>query len=80
MNDPLALVPDMLEALGLPVIVPEPEVLQRDLARIRCKSLASLIASLISEHEPMLRAEHDGVTVTVRDYDGNVMQFTVEEE
>lgn len=62
-----------LELLGLPLVAPEPEVLQRDLARIQCKSLARCIARLLNENEPLLRAEQDGATVTVREIGGPVM-------
>ena len=58
----------------------EPEVLSADLSRIRCKALASTIAQLIAEHEPMLRATAEGATANVRVLgDPGVMQFTVEE-
>lgn len=68
-----------LEILGLPTVFAEPEVVAADLSRIRCKSLASIIVNLIGENEPMLRASHDGASVSVRDPDGNVMQFTIGE-
>jgi hypothetical protein len=64
---------------GLPQVFPEPEVVAADLSRIRCKSLAGIIVNLIGENEPMLRASHDGASVSVRDPDGNVMQFTIGE-
>lgn len=77
MIDPL--LRQSLEALGLPVIVPEPEVLRADLAHIQCKSLADLLVSLVNEIEPMLRASNDGATVTVREVGGSgTMRFTVE--
>jgi hypothetical protein len=60
-------------------VFPEPEVVAADLSRIRCKSLAGIIVNLIGENEPMLRASHDGASVSVRDPDGNVMQFTIGE-
>ena len=67
-------------ALGIaPVLVPEPEVLQRDLDRIQCKTLAKVIATLLAENEPLLTAEHDGATVTVREVGGDgVFKVTVE--
>ena len=59
-------------------LLPEPEVLQAELAQINCKSLASVIVKLIAEHEPMLKAEADGTTITVRELGGTVaMTFTV---
>lgn len=69
-------------ALGIgPALVPEPEVLRADLERIKCKSLAGLIAKLIAENEPMLRAECDGDTVTVREIgDSGTMRVTVVSE
>ena len=76
-----ALLKQSLEALGLPVMAPEPEVVARDLARIRCKTLAGIIAKLLAEHEPILKAEADGATVTVREIGGiGVMRFTVASE
>jgi len=67
-------------ALGIgPALVPEPEVLGRQLAGIQCKTLTGLIVSLLNENEPLLHAESDGTTVTVRDRGGDaVMCFTVE--
>jgi hypothetical protein len=69
----------MLEALGLPMVTPEPEVAQATIARVQCKSLARIITDLIADHEPLLKAECDGATVTVRERGGpGVMRFTVE--
>jgi hypothetical protein len=69
----------MLDALGLPPMIHEPEVLAADLARIQCKTLAGIIAELIADNEPLLKAEADGPTVTVRELGGPlVMRFTVE--
>lgn len=69
------------ELLGLPVIMPEPEVAAADLARIRARSLAGLIVSLINENEPMLCASFDGATVTVRERgSAGVMKFTIQGE
>jgi predicted component of type VI protein secretion system len=68
-----------LEALGLPIVVPEPEVSRAAVRSVQCKSLASVIEALIADHEPMLRAERDGATVTVREIGGSaLMRFTVE--
>lgn len=68
-----------LEALGLPVIVPEPEVTKAALRNIQCKSAAQVIAGLIADNEPMLRASVDGATVTLREIGGSgVMRFTIE--
>lgn len=68
-----------LDMLGLPPTIAEPEVARATMDSLKCKSLAILIADLIAEHEPLLRAEVDGATVTVREIgDGGVMQFTVE--
>lgn len=76
----MRIVGDLCDQLGLPKVFPEPEVAKADLSRIRCKSLAGVIAGLIAEHEPMLRAEVDGATVTVREIGGaGVMRFTVSE-
>jgi hypothetical protein len=70
----------MLGALGLPQIAPEPEVIASSLARIRARSLAGLIAGLINENEPLLRASFEGAAVTVREVGGGaVMQFTITE-
>lgn len=67
-----------LDALGLPAIIPEPEVTRRALAKVKSHSLASLLARLINQHEPMLRAECDGANLTVREIgDDYVMQCTV---
>ena len=42
-------------------------------------SLAEIIAALINENEPLLKAEHGGTTVTVRERGGpGVMIVTVE--
>lgn len=67
------------EGARLALCTPEPEVMGGIMRSIRCKSLAATIAGLIAEHEPMLRAECDGASVTVRDPDGNVMRFEVKE-
>jgi hypothetical protein len=68
-----------LEMLGLPLVVQEPEVVARDLARIQCKSLARVIAGLIADNEPLLKAEADGATVIVQERGGPmVMRVTVE--
>jgi hypothetical protein len=70
--------PDLRTALGLSIaLLPEPEVLKADIGHIRCKTLADMIAHLINETEPMLRAKAEGATVTVRDCDG-AMRLTVE--
>lgn len=77
----MRIVGDLCDRIGVPKVFPEPEVARADLARIQCKSLAALIAGLIAEHEPMLRAEYDGATVTVREIGGaGAMRFTVEAE
>jgi hypothetical protein len=66
-----------LEMLGLPVIAQEPEVVAADLARIQCKTLASLITKFLNE-EPLLKATCNGATVTVREIGGTgEMQFTI---
>lgn len=71
----------MLAALGLPFVTPEPEVARATLARCRHRSLASIIVALLTEHEPLLRAEQDGETVIVREIgDSGVMQFTIGEK
>jgi hypothetical protein len=49
---------------------PEPEVVQSALARANHKSLARIIAALVNENEPLLKAEQDGTTVTVRERGG----------
>jgi len=68
------------EGARLALCTPEPEVMGGIMRSVRCKSLAGLIAGLIAEHEPMLKAEVDGATVTVREVGGNgVMRFTVTE-
>lgn len=65
---------------GLSLVMPEPEVIAADLSRIRCRTLASTIAHLIADHEPMLRATVDGATVSVRVLgDPEIMRFTVAE-
>lgn len=74
-----ALLKQSLEALGLPVIAPEPEMLRADLARVKARALARVIAGLINDNEPLLRADADGTTVTVRELgDNGVMRVTVE--
>lgn len=76
----MRIVGDLCDQIGIPKVFPEPEVIAADLARIRCKSLASLIAGLLAEHEPMLRAEADGATVMVSVIgEREVMRFTVSE-
>jgi hypothetical protein len=76
--NPLDVLRPQLEALGLPPIVPEPEVIQRDLARIRCKSLARIIAGLLNDSEPLLAASADGPSVTVRvKGESETMRFTI---
>jgi hypothetical protein len=74
------LVARQLVALGLsPALLPDPEVLKADLARIQCKTLASVIAGLIAEYEPMLKAEADGATVIVAEIGGGTaMKVTIE--
>jgi hypothetical protein len=68
------------EGARLALCTPEPEVLGGMMKSIRCKSLAATLAGLIAEHEPMLRAECDGATVSVRDLGGSAtMTFTVTE-
>jgi hypothetical protein len=68
-----------LELLGLPIVVPEPEVSRAAVRSVQCKSLASIIVEMIADQEPMLRAERDGATVTVREIGGSaLMRFTVE--
>jgi hypothetical protein len=65
-----------LEMLGL-LPAQGPEVVAADLARIRCKALASFIAKLLND-EPLLKATCDGATVTVREIGGTgEMQFTI---
>jgi hypothetical protein len=68
------------EGARLALCTPEPEVMSGIMRSVRCKSLAALIAGLIAEHEPMLKAECDGATVTVREVGGSgTMCFTVSE-
>jgi hypothetical protein len=75
----MRIVGDLCDHIGIPKVFPEPEVAARDLARIRCKSLADTIAYLLAENEPLLRAEADGATVTVNVIgEREVMRFTVE--
>lgn len=66
MND----LPAMLKALGLPTTLAEPEVIRADLARIQSKSLAKIIAALINENEPLLKAEQDGTVIAVDERGG----------
>jgi hypothetical protein len=40
------------------------------LGAANCRSLASIIAALINENEPLLRAEAEGASVTVREIGG----------
>lgn len=57
----------------------EPEVAQATIGRVQCKSLAACVAGLIADHEPLLKAEYNGATVTVRERGGPaVMRFTIE--
>lgn len=60
----------MLQALGLPGIIAEPEVVRADLASIQAKSLARIIAALINENEPLLKAEQDGTVIAVDERGG----------
>ena len=75
---------DFLRSLadgGVPLglVAPEPEVARATIASVQCKSLARTVADLVNEHEPLLKAEADGATVTVRELGGpGVMRFTVE--
>ena len=58
----------------------EPEVVQSTLAAGRERSLANIIAALLNENEPLLKAEHNGKTVTVRERGGGAMlRFHVEQ-
>lgn len=67
------------ELFGMSLLLPEPEVLQAELQHIGCKTLASIIAKLLAESEPMLKAEADGATVIVRERGGpRVFKVTVE--
>ena len=67
------------EAFGMSLLLPEPEVLAAEMASINCRTLASIIAKLIVENEPLLKAECDGATVTVRERGGScVMRVSVE--
>jgi predicted component of type VI protein secretion system len=67
------------EMFGLSLLVPEPEVATAQLSQIKCRSLAQIISAAITEHEPLLKADCNGATVTVRERGGNsVMRFTVE--
>jgi hypothetical protein len=61
---------DVCERIGVPTIFPEPETTAAALAKIQCRSLARIIAGLINENEPLLKAEADGSTVTVRERGG----------
>lgn len=60
----------MLAALGLPSVLSEPEVIAADLGRIQSKSLATLIAALVNEHEPLLKAEASDNEITVTERGG----------
>lgn len=51
----------------------EPEVVRSTLAAGRERSLANIIAALLNENEPLLKAEHNGATVTVRERGGGAM-------
>ena len=63
----------MADALSYAAAAPE------TLAQSNCRSLARIIADLINENEPMLRATHDGSTVTVAERCGPArMTFTIE--
>lgn len=67
------------EALGLSLVMPEPEVTLARLESLQCKSLACLIVGMIAEHEPLLHAECQGNTVVVREIGGGTeMRFTIE--
>lgn len=67
----MRLVSDMCDSLGLPKVFPEPEVLRADFAHIQAKSLARIIANLITENEPLLKAEADGTVIAVDERGGS---------
>jgi hypothetical protein len=68
----------MLEALGLPPIRPEPELLALAMQEIQCRTLAGLIAKLINENEPLLKAESLDATVTVSEIGSSgTFSFTI---
>lgn len=68
------------EMFGFSVLMPEPEVAKAIVGRSKAKALASVIAGLINEHEPMLAAEATGATVVVRVRgDAGSMRLTVED-
>jgi hypothetical protein len=68
----------MLDALGLPNVIPEPEVTRKAVASVQCRSLAAVIAELLNDNEPLLKAEANGASVTVRERGGPAtMTFTV---
>lgn len=58
----------MLAEFG--ALLPEPEVLRADLAQIQARSLARIIANLINENEPLLKAEADGTVLSVDERGG----------
>jgi hypothetical protein len=67
-----------LEALGLPLVVPEPEVVKAIEQSVQCNALAIMIERALSG-EPLLKIERDGATITVREVGGTgTMKFTVE--
>lgn len=69
----------MFDALGLPPAIQEPEVAARELSHIRARSLAHIIAALVNENEPMLKAEADGATVTISERGGGAaMRLTID--
>jgi hypothetical protein len=68
----------MLAALGLPAVSVEPEVLRADLNRIQEKSLASILAALVNDNEPLLKADVTGNVITVSERGGQAtFTFTV---
>lgn len=72
-------VTDMLESIGLPGFVPEPEVTRKAVERAQTKALASMIRRALEE-DPLLRveAEADG-TISVRELGGPAaFKITVE--
>jgi hypothetical protein len=68
---------ELCERIGVPAVFPEPETLRADLARIQAKTLAGVIADLLNENEPLLKAEADGSTVTVRGALAATMTVTI---
>lgn len=58
----------------------EPETVEATLTQARVRATASIIARLLNENEPMLRAKAEGATVTVQVIgERKVQRFTVEE-